>query len=178
MFLLDEVARRATPRPSLFWGGYFLGGGLFLVFLFGGFKGQGRWAKGPPHSPYFLGFVFFVSFVFWVFLSSFLKEKTLPHPPPKKRGHLCLFFSLSLGCFFTPSFNYFFLSFFLPSLFLSFCFGSLLLFTFTCLVSLFFLKNKFNIFSFIFFHQSFRLCVRFLSALSRKSLCLIFAFFS
>ena len=48
-----------------FWGG----GGCFLLFFFGGFKGQVRWPKGPPHlalNPPFLVFVFFCfAFCFW-----------------------------------------------------------------------------------------------------------------
>ena len=60
---------------------------LFLLFCsFGGFKGQVRWPKGPPHlalnPPYFL-FVFccfFSCFCFFVFLK--IKKKTCF--PPKK----------------------------------------------------------------------------------------------
>ena len=40
---------------------------VFVLFLFGGFKGQVRWPKGPPHlalnPPYFFVFVFFSLFV-------------------------------------------------------------------------------------------------------------------
>ena len=43
---------------------------VFVLFLFGGFKGQVRWPKGPPHlalnPPYFFVFVFFV-FLFCFF---------------------------------------------------------------------------------------------------------------
>ena len=69
------MARRATslgPEPSLFVICFavflFL---FFVLFFFGGFKGQLRWPKGPPHlalNPpclffWFLFFVFFVSFL-------------------------------------------------------------------------------------------------------------------
>ena len=56
---------------------FFLGfsffGFFFVVFFvfFGGFKGQVRWPKGPPHlalnPPYFL-FLFFLFFLFCFFL--------------------------------------------------------------------------------------------------------------
>ena len=55
-----------------FW--LFFCGFLFFVVSFGGFKGQVRWPKGPPHlalnPPYFICFCvfcfFFVIFVFWL----------------------------------------------------------------------------------------------------------------
>ena len=68
------MARRATslgPKPSLF---HFLFFGVFFVFFvvfFGGFKGQVRWPKGPPHlalNPPYLFLLFFFGggcFVFW-----------------------------------------------------------------------------------------------------------------
>ena len=82
------MAQRATslgPKPSLcfvcfvcfcfFLGVFFF---CFYVFCFlffgGGFKGQMRWPKGPPHlvlnPPYFISFLFFCFcfFVFFVFL--------------------------------------------------------------------------------------------------------------
>ena len=55
------MAQRATslgPKPSLFFVFIF----FCLFVFFGGFKGQVRWPKGPPHlalnPPYFL-FVLF-----------------------------------------------------------------------------------------------------------------------
>ena len=54
---------------------------FFVLFFFGGFKGQVRWPKGPPHlalnPPYFLffvGFCFFLCFPFFVF---FNRQKTV-----------------------------------------------------------------------------------------------------
>ena len=45
---------------------------VFVLFLFGGFKGQVRWPKGPPHlalnPPYFFVFVFIFVFLFCFFL--------------------------------------------------------------------------------------------------------------
>ena len=70
-----EVARRATPlgpKPSLlifccFF--CFLFCCFFLVFCFGGFKGQVRWPKGPPHlalnPPYLFVVLSFFSFPFF-----------------------------------------------------------------------------------------------------------------
>ena len=71
------MARRATslgPKPSLFVICFLL---LFFAFVFlfcfvfGGFKGQVRWPKGPPHlalnPPYVLFFCF--SFCFSWLLS-------------------------------------------------------------------------------------------------------------
>ena len=49
---------------------------FFLVFFVGGFKGQVRWPKGPPHlalnPPYFFCFVF--AFLFFVFFFLFVLE--------------------------------------------------------------------------------------------------------
>ena len=49
---------------------------VFFVCFFGGFKGQVRWPKGPPHlalnPPYFLFvFCFWFLFFFFAFLSLF-----------------------------------------------------------------------------------------------------------
>ena len=48
---------------------------VIVLFLFGGFKGQVRWPKGPPHlapnPPYFICFVFFV-FCFSLFFCFFV----------------------------------------------------------------------------------------------------------
>ena len=91
------MARRATslgPKPSLFFGFCF----LFVVFVFfvfvffGGFKGQVRWPKGPPHLALNPPFLFFF---FGLFFLCFLIGK--PCLPPKK-GKICLFICASL-CF-------------------------------------------------------------------------------
>ena len=78
------MAQRATslgPKPSLFFCFCFF---LFFCFVFfGGFKGQVRWPKGPPHlalnPPYFL---FFLVFVFFFALLSlfFNRQKNLFSP--------------------------------------------------------------------------------------------------
>ena len=91
---------------------------VFWFCFFGGFKGQVRWPKGPPHlalnPPYFICFCFVCLFVFcvflfylflffccyffcffllfWVSLSLLLLEKTVF--PPKK-GIFVYFFSES-----------------------------------------------------------------------------------
>ena len=48
---------------------------VFFVLFFGGFKGQVRWPKGPPHlalnPPYCLVFVFLLVVVFFCFLCLF-----------------------------------------------------------------------------------------------------------
>ena len=45
---------------------------FFISVFFGGFKGQVRWPKGPPHldlnPPYFVCFVFFVFFLCLFFI--------------------------------------------------------------------------------------------------------------
>ena len=81
------MAQRATslgPKPSLFYlFCFFFFCFLFFLFFFfflGGFKGQVRWPKGPPHLALNPPYVF--CFFFFVFLSLFLIEK--PCFPPKK----------------------------------------------------------------------------------------------
>ena len=67
---------------------------LFWVFVFvyfGGFKGQVRWPKGPPHlalhPPYLFSFVFGLLCLFWfLFCFSFLKGLRVRWGCPK--GHL------------------------------------------------------------------------------------------
>ena len=144
----------------------FLGGGLFVVFVFlGGFKGQVRWPKGSPHLAtnliyFFIFFVclFFVVFggfkgqvrwptllislgFFVLFVSCFLFfvcfwKKNLVSI---KKGHFCLFLSVSLCfslaflpppfslylslsplCYFLSSFLIFFFAFFWFLVFVSF----------------------------------------------------------
>ena len=85
---------------------------FFVSFFFGGFKGQVRWPKGPPHlalnPPYFLVFVFCCCFCF-VFLGGLKGQVRWPKGPP----HLALnppyflfvflvlvFLLLSFLCFF------------------------------------------------------------------------------
>ena len=67
----------------------------FFCCFFGGFKGQVRWPKGPPHlalnPPYlFFLFVFFwFSFFFGSFPFFVFNRKTLFSPP--KKGIFCFF---------------------------------------------------------------------------------------
>ena len=158
------MAQRATslgPKPSLFfWFLFFL---FFVVLFFGGFKGQVRWPKGPPHlalnPPYFFVFVFL--FLFFSLLSFICFFQLTKKPVfPLKKDHflfifsvsLCfslaffgpppflpfLFLCLSLVCFFLPSFLFFIFSFwFLLFLFVvfAFLFQDVLLFLFFCLLS-------------------------------------------
>ena len=74
---------------------HFLFLSLFVRDFFGGFKGQVRWPKGPPHlalnPPYFdlFAFVFFLCFVFVVSLccfGGFKGQVRWPKGPP----HLAL----------------------------------------------------------------------------------------
>ena len=67
---------------------------VLVVLFFGGFKGQVRWPKGPPHlalnPPYFFVLVFFVFVFFFAFLCFvFLIDKKPVFPP--KKGIFCLF---------------------------------------------------------------------------------------
>ena len=90
---------------------------LFFLFFFGGFKGQVRWPKGPPHlalnPPYFLIFVFrllfflffcclfLLVFVFlFCFFGGFKGQVRWPKGPPHlalNPPHLFIYF---LFCFF------------------------------------------------------------------------------
>ena len=146
------MARRATslgPKPSLFVICFFC---FCFVFCFGGFKGQVRWLKGPPHlalnPPYLFIFLFFFGLsLFRSFLCFVIQKK--PCFPPRK-GHFWFIFEclpLFLLRFFlaSPFFNFsfsvylFFFSFF-PS-FLSFFFA---FFCFLVFVSFFpFLSSLF-----------------------------------
>ena len=103
------MAQRATslgPKPSLF---LFLF--LFFVlcfvfffcffFFFGGFKGQVRWPKGPPHlalNPPYL-FLLFFCFVFFLvlFFGCLIQKKNLVFP--QKRAFFVYFQCFS---FFLP----------------------------------------------------------------------------
>ena len=135
------MAQRATslgPKPSLFFCFCFF---VVLFVFFGGFKGQVRWPKGPPHlalnPPYFL-FVFLLLFVFFLVpcLSLLLIDKKKPVFFPLEKGIFCLFsmflflspltfFGLPLFLFLFLCLSLFLLSFFLPS-----CLSSLLSFSF------------------------------------------------
>ena len=57
---------------------------FFFVLFFGGFKGQVRWPKGPPHlalnPPYFFVFVFCVVFFGFVFLEGLRGKGHLTWP--------------------------------------------------------------------------------------------------
>ena len=88
---------------------------FFWLFFFGGFKGQVRWPKGPPHlalnPPYFFFcfcFLFFVLF-FFVFFGGFKGQVRWPKGPP----HLALnppylFLLFLLFCFFLVLFFWLF----------------------------------------------------------------------
>ena len=106
-----------------------------FAFLVERFKAQVRWPKGPPHlalnPPYFFAMFFF----FWGG-GCFRTQKNCFPPPPQKKGHLCLVFSISL-CFslafcFPAPFHSLFLclslvSFFILRLFCLFFLASLFL---------------------------------------------------
>ena len=151
------MARRATslgPKPSLFIFFVFCFLFFFVFVFFGGFKGQVRWPEGPPHlalNPPYL-FCFFVCFLFvlfflffgggvvFSFLSLLLSEKNQFSP---KKGHFCLFLSVSLcfswAFFGLPLVQFLFLClslvlFFLSS-FLSFLFCFLLVPSFSLFLS-------------------------------------------
>ena len=64
------MAQRATslgPKPSLFYLFSFFCFLFVFCLFFGGFKGQVRWPKGPPHlalnPPYFICFCFSLSLI-------------------------------------------------------------------------------------------------------------------
>ena len=162
-------------------------GALFCFSFFGwGFKGQVKWpahlAQNPPFYYFFWG-----GFVFSFPLSAFY-AKIVCSP---RKGHFCLFLSLSL-CFSLPFFglplfnfsfsvSLLFFSFFLPS-----CLSFLLSF------GSFFLSLSFLLFFFAFVsckeqHQNIQLqfvssivslLFGFLSCFSFESLFLMFVFFS
>ena len=138
---------------------------FFLICFFGGFKGQVRWPKRPPHlglsPPYFM---FFCSF-----LSLLLIHKDLVFPP--KKGHFLLLsvyfcFSLAFACL--PLFHFLVLCHSLVS-FLSF-FLLVFLFCFL-LVPSFCLFLCFSLF-FAFFHDKKNSCSHGIAAdrLSRLSI--------
>ena len=170
------MAQRATslgPKPSyLLFCFFFCFFSFCFVFCFGGFKGQVRWPKGPPHlalnPPYLLFFVFFGLLLFLSFFC-FVIQKNLVLPLEK--GIFCLFLSVSL-CFslaflglplFSISLSLSlssscpcFLSF-LSFFFAFFCFLVLsLFFPFLSSLLLFHEKNNMRIFHYkVFLHQYF-----------------------
>ena len=100
------LATSLGPKPSLFYVFLFFCFPLFcfivcLFFIFclffGGFKGQVRWPKGPPHlalnPPYFICFCFFffVFFVVLFFLVFASARQGKPLFSPLKRAFLCTF---------------------------------------------------------------------------------------
>ena len=136
------MAQRATslgPKPSLFLF-LFLFFVLCFVFLFffGGFKGQVRWPKGPPHlalNPPYLFLLFFCFVFFWFCFWLFNTETPLFFPPEKGIFYFQCFSLSPLALFGPPSFSVslsqslFFLLFFLSSFLSLFwlSFGSLFL---------------------------------------------------
>ena len=109
------MAQRATslgPKPSLFiiLFLFFCFFSFCFVFCFGGFKGQVRWPKGPPHlalnPPYLLFFVFFGLLLFLSFLCLVIQKKPCFAP---RKGHFLFIFEclpLSLLSFFgAPPFS-------------------------------------------------------------------------
>ena len=146
-----EMARRATslgPKPFLILLFVFVVFCFcfFCLFFFGGFKGQVRWPKGPPHlalNPPYLFLYFCFCFFFVPFLSLLLIEK--PCFPPKKAFFvyfLCFSFFLPQPFLTSPFFCFSFsvslllLSFFLPS-----CLSFLLSFSFLFLSLVIFLSS-------------------------------------
>ena len=115
----------------------------FLFVFLGGFKGQVRWPKGPPHLALNPPYLFFLFFGFWFFsLLCFLCFLIDKKPVfPLEKGIFCLFsmflflspltffglplflfpfLCLSVALFFLPSFLSFFFAFFLFLVFVSF----------------------------------------------------------
>ena len=136
------MALRLGPKPSLFVICFFFSVFVFcFVCFFGGFKGQVRWPKAPPHlalnPPHLLIFVFVFVFFFCSFAFFVFNRKTLFSP--LKRHFLlifCVSLSFSLNLFWPPPFSVslslslslLLLSFFLPS-----CLSFLLYFSCFCL---------------------------------------------
>ena len=129
---------------------------FFCFVFFGGFKGQVRWPKGPPHlalnPPYFL--FFFLVFVFLsllCFLCFFNRQKTCF--PPRKGHFLLLIFnvslSFSLNLFWPPPFS---VSLSL-SLCCSFLFSFLLVFFFAFFLFLVFISFFPFLSSLLLFHE-------------------------
>ena len=177
------MAQRATslgPKPSLFFCFCFFCFVFCCFVFFGGFKGQVRWPKGPPHlalnPPYFLFvfLLFFSCFCFFVFLKN---RKKLVFP--LKRAFLLLIllcfplfiFSLfGASSFLTFSFL---VSLLLFSCFLPFCFSFLYFvvassFCFVCfffqvvlLVCFFFFSACCLVFFWIIILDLFLLCILF-----------------
>ena len=140
------MAQRATslgPKPSLFL--------FWLYFVFGGFKGQVRWPKGPPHlalNPPYLLFIFFLFFVL-PFLSLLCNTQKKPCYPPRKGHFLFIFECLPLFLltfFWPPPFQ----CFFLVSLFFLSFFPFLPVFLFLLSFASLFLSLSFLSFFFAF----------------------------
>ena len=191
------MAQRATslgPKPSLVFCFCFL---LFFCFVFfGGFKGQVRWPKGPPHlalnPPYFLFVFYWFLFFFIAFLFCFCTRQTNLFSP--KKGHFLFIFQclpLFLFSLFGASpisfpFSFFvsllLFSFFLPSCFsfslsdscfffllcLLFLFQDVILFLLFCLLSCVLLNHNISFFL---------LCILFSGCCFFVLLALLFCFF-
>ena len=162
------MAQRATslgPKPPYFFCFVFLRFcSLFVFFVcFGGFKGQVRWPKGPPHlalNPPYLFFFFFV--LFFVLFFGCLIQNQKPCFSPRKG----LFYLFSVFIFLSPfallglplflflflSLSFFFFSFFLPS----------------CLCSCFLLVPCLCLFFFFLSFFLFLLCFSFMKGTTSK----------
>ena len=156
------MAQRATslgPKPSLFLLFCFCFFVLCFVFFvcFGGFKGQVRWPKGPPHlalnSPY-LFFLFFCFVLCFVFFGCLIQNQK-PCFPPEKGFFIyfqCFSFFLPLP-FWASLFFCFSFSVSLFSSFLSFFLLVFVLAFFWFLVFVSFFSFFLSLSSLLFFHE-------------------------
>ena len=178
------MARRATslgPKPSFF---------CFVFVFFGGFKGQVRWPKGPPHLALNPPYLFlFVVFLFCLFFWLFSTKKPCFSP---RKGHFLFIFSVSLSfslsLVWPPSFcvslslSLFYLLFFLSSFLSLFLlsFGSLFLslFFFFFLLCFSFMKgttakNQLQVFSSSIFYICWVSCLFFFQVPFSYLCCLV-----
>ena len=93
----------------------------FLLFcFFGGFKGQVRWPKGPPHlalnPPFWFLFFFVLFFCCLFFLEGLTGQVRWPKGPPHLAFSFCLFLKNRKKLGFPPKKRHFCCSFFCVSL--------------------------------------------------------------
>ena len=170
---------------------------FFLVFFVGGFKGQVRWPKGPPHltlnPPYFFCFVFaflfFVLFFFCLFWrvkgSGEVAQRATSLGPKPSLFVFLVFLFCSLFCFLVVSYRTknlvfppekgFFIYFQCFSFFLPLPFWASLFFCFSCSVSLF---SSFLSFFLLVFVLAFFWFLVFVSFFFFLSFSFFFAFLS